>query len=214
MAALRSRRSPSSRTYAAPCTSSRSQESQAGDLHHIAPPLGGLQIEGRLLGIQRQSMTTTLKCSRCGNDLASGDGFCANCGAVCRCPECQGPLTASESACSRCGAAVDPAPPLSLPSDTGDSLWTDLVERLRRATLGEFELGPGARPWRHGGGLSGARDLARPESRDQGDVARAAAGRRHGGAVPSRGHHRREPAPSRTSCRSTPCGSRRGCTSS
>ena len=87
-------------------------------------------------------MTTSYSCARCGGDLGSGDGYCAHCGAVCRCPECSTPLASAEAMCPQCGALVDP--PVSLPftSDGGDSLWTDMVERLRRATLGEFELGP------------------------------------------------------------------------
>ncbi|HEX6106731.1 MAG TPA: serine/threonine-protein kinase, partial [Gemmatimonadales bacterium] len=48
-----------------------------------------------------------------------------------KCAHCGGDLGPGDGFCAHCGA----------PAGEGEPAWTDLVERLRRATLGEFELG-------------------------------------------------------------------------
>src|SRR5687767_539978 len=85
-------------------------------------------------------MPTILTCAHCGGDLGQHDGFCAQCGVVvCRCAECAAPLLAGEASCPECRAPNRFPFPL-VPS--GDAtLWTDMVDRLRRATEGEFEIG-------------------------------------------------------------------------
>ena len=68
-----------------------------------------------------------------------------------------------------------PAAPVLLPDPVpvAPSPWDEMVERLRRATAGEFEIGPELGR----GGMAAvflAHELAlRPPGRDQGDVARA-----------------------------------------
>ena len=89
-------------------------------------------------------MATILNCAQCGGDLAPGDGFCAHCGHVCRCPECGTSVAPGSTLCPACHAAIDPAAPgIPFPLGPPDhaAAWTDLVERLRRATEGEFEIG-------------------------------------------------------------------------
>ncbi len=90
-------------------------------------------------------MTATLTCAHCGGGLAQGDRFCAQCGAeVLSCPNCGESLLPTDHSCPECGT---PAEPISLHSSLSfqstdlQSPWEDMVERLRRATLGEFEIG-------------------------------------------------------------------------
>jgi uncharacterized protein YjdB len=88
-------------------------------------------------------MATTLTCQHCGGELASGDRFCPLCGAESlACGSCGRPLLANDQSCPHCGTRAEHA----IPQDAGTqgaqpSPWADLVERLRRATLGEFEIG-------------------------------------------------------------------------
>ncbi|MGN6390651.1 MAG: protein kinase domain-containing protein [Gemmatimonadales bacterium] len=63
-------------------------------------------------------MAATLTCQHCGGELAAGNRYCAICGAE------AGPTPFDESATNPVGALAD------------------IAERLRRVTLGEFEIGP------------------------------------------------------------------------
>ena len=71
-------------------------------------------------------MATTLTCFNCGDAVRATDRFCSTCGAE---------LTAGSLA-----AAPLDAPPH--PDDDPESPWAEVVQRLRRATRGEFHVGP------------------------------------------------------------------------
>lgn len=89
-------------------------------------------------------MATTLMCLHCGGDLEAGDRFCAQCGAESvACASCGRLLLPGDRSCPHCGTAAEPAVPYDLLSTQTDasSPMADIVERLRRATLGEFEIG-------------------------------------------------------------------------
>jgi len=89
-------------------------------------------------------MPATLTCLHCGGDLDSGDRFCAQCGAESvACTSCGRLLLSTDLSCPHCGAPAEPAvphDPFSTPPDASSPM-ADIVERLRRATLGEFEIG-------------------------------------------------------------------------
>ncbi|MBA3257915.1 MAG: protein kinase, partial [Gemmatimonadales bacterium] len=90
-------------------------------------------------------MAATLTCAHCGGGLGRGDRFCAQCGAELRsCDSCGESLLPSDPTCPECGmpaerGALDDA--AAFQPENWDSPWDDMVERLRRATLGEFEIG-------------------------------------------------------------------------
>ena len=89
-------------------------------------------------------MTATITCAHCGGSLGRGDRFCAQCGAeLLSCASCGESLLPSDPSCPECGTEVEPiAVDESFAFQTdSESPWTDMVERLRRATLGEFEIG-------------------------------------------------------------------------
>ena len=90
-------------------------------------------------------MTTPTTCLQCGGPLGSGDRFCAQCGAeLLWCASCGEFLLQSEETCPKCGTPGIPRPESrSIPYDLteDDSPWIEVVARLRRATLGEFEIG-------------------------------------------------------------------------
>jgi serine/threonine protein kinase len=90
-------------------------------------------------------MATTLTCSTCGGDFGPGSRFCPHCGAgVLSCSTCGERLLQREGFCPGCGT---PAPwstefdATSRQPEAG-SAWGEVIQRLRRATLGEFEIGP------------------------------------------------------------------------
>ena len=88
-------------------------------------------------------MTATLTCLHCGGELEGGARFCALCGVESvACTSCGRLILPGDPSCPHCGAPADPAVPDALHS-LGDppSPMADIVERLRRATLGEFEIG-------------------------------------------------------------------------
>ena len=90
-------------------------------------------------------MATTLTCTDCGSDLGLDSRFCSRCGAgVLFCATCGDRLPASDGLCARCGTPADPT--ASLVHNQGEpdpgSGWGEVLQRLRRATLGEFEIGP------------------------------------------------------------------------
>ena len=70
-------------------------------------------------------MATTLTCLDCGESVRAADRFCSRCGTE---------LTAS----SLPDPSADPHPH---PDDDPESPWTEVVQRLRRATRGEFDVG-------------------------------------------------------------------------
>jgi uncharacterized protein YjdB len=87
-------------------------------------------------------MSATITCLRCGGDLGPGDRYCAQCGTGwAPCAVCSRPLLESDRSCPDCGAA---ASPILLPdlAPIPPSPWDEMLERLRRATAGEFEIGP------------------------------------------------------------------------
>ena len=91
-------------------------------------------------------MATTLACLACGSDLGPGNRFCSHCGAGVRsCATCGKRLLESDGFCPGCGTPADSTLILdtsaSQASDPG-SPWGEVVQRLRRATFGEFEIGP------------------------------------------------------------------------
>ncbi len=90
-------------------------------------------------------MTATLTCAHCGGSLGSGDRFCALCGAeLFACVHCGESLLPQDQSCPECGLPAAPPltpDPLSFQTADAPTAWADMVERLRRATLGEFELG-------------------------------------------------------------------------
>ena len=89
-------------------------------------------------------MTATLICLHCGGALEIGAGFCAQCGVESvACNSCGRLILPGDPSCPHCGTPADPAIPsdgLHSP-DNPPSPMADIVERLRRATLGEFEIG-------------------------------------------------------------------------
>ena len=90
-------------------------------------------------------MVTTLTCLACGSDLGPGNRFCSQCGAGVRfCATCGRPLLESEGFCPSCGTAADSTVIFDSNGSEPDpaSGWAEVVQRLRRATLGEFEIGP------------------------------------------------------------------------
>src|SRR5215207_1962211 len=89
-------------------------------------------------------MTATLICLHCGGELEAGARFCAQCGVESvACTSCGRLILPGDPSCPHCGTPADPAIPSDgLPSpDDPPSPMADIVERLRRATLGEFEIG-------------------------------------------------------------------------
>src|SRR6476660_673087 len=88
-------------------------------------------------------MATTLTCLQCGGDLDEGDRFCAACGVEAfRCKSCGQQLLPTDLTCPHCGTTAEHAvaattePPFEPSADLDD-----IVARLRRATLGEYEIG-------------------------------------------------------------------------
>jgi eukaryotic-like serine/threonine-protein kinase len=69
-------------------------------------------------------MATTLTCSTCGESIRTTDRFCSQCG--------------DELAAGSSAAALVARP---YPDDDPESPWTEVVQRLRRATHGEFDIG-------------------------------------------------------------------------
>ena len=89
-------------------------------------------------------MTATLTCLHCGGDLETGDRFCAQCGVESvACTSCGRLLLPGDLSCPHCGTPAEPAVPSDALAFPGrpPSPMADIVERLRRATLGEFEIG-------------------------------------------------------------------------
>ena len=70
-------------------------------------------------------MATTISCLTCGDYVRPGDRFCSRCGGELA-------LSSHPTALLENEAHVD---------DDPDSPWAEVVHRLRRATLGEFEIG-------------------------------------------------------------------------
>jgi uncharacterized protein YjdB len=91
------------------------------------------------------TMTTPITCLQCGGLLGPGDRFCAQCGAeLLWCATCGEFLLQAEQSCPRCGTPGIPRPEshtITYEPTENDSPWADVVARLRRATLGEFEIG-------------------------------------------------------------------------
>lgn len=121
-----------------------------GDGDHISRPAARAAIAPWSVGLQYSAslgatMPTTLTCAYCGGAFGSGDRYCAQCGAeLFSCPGCGQSLLPSDPSCPECGTSATlrgSDDPRSFPPAESQSLWIDLVERLRRATLGEFEIG-------------------------------------------------------------------------
>jgi serine/threonine protein kinase len=90
-------------------------------------------------------MTTVLTCSACGSDLEAGNPFCSRCGAgVFSCMACGKTLAEGDGFCAGCGTPAGSSgshPSDSLSGSEAGSAWAEVVQRLRRATNGEFEIG-------------------------------------------------------------------------
>jgi serine/threonine protein kinase len=90
-------------------------------------------------------MTTSITCLQCGGSLGPGDRFCAQCGAeLLWCASCGEFLLQAEQSCPKCGTPGIPRPEFhTIPYELteADSPWAEVVGRLKRATLGEFEIG-------------------------------------------------------------------------
>jgi serine/threonine protein kinase/uncharacterized protein YjdB len=91
------------------------------------------------------TMSTTITCLQCGGSLGPADRFCAQCGAeLLWCASCGEFLLQAEQSCPKCGTPGIPRPEShTIPYELteADSPWAEVVARLRRATLGEFEIG-------------------------------------------------------------------------
>ena len=90
-------------------------------------------------------MATVLTCSACGGDLEGGNPFCSRCGAgVSSCGTCGKILSEGDGFCSACGTPAGSSAfhdPHASPGSEAGSAWAEVVQRLRRATQGEFEIG-------------------------------------------------------------------------
>jgi eukaryotic-like serine/threonine-protein kinase len=90
-------------------------------------------------------MASVLTCSACGSDLDGGNPFCSRCGAgVFSCMTCGKTLAEGDGFCSTCGTPVGSSAshdPNASPGSEAGSAWAEVVQRLRRATQGEFEIG-------------------------------------------------------------------------
>ncbi len=90
-------------------------------------------------------MATLLTCSACGNDLDGRNPFCSRCGAgVFSCATCGKTLAEGDGFCSACGSPAGSSTSQmsnGSPSSQAGSAWAEVVQRLRRATQGEFEIG-------------------------------------------------------------------------
>ena len=89
-------------------------------------------------------MTTPITCRQCNGQLGPGDRFCAQCGAeLLWCASCGEFLLQAEESCPKCGTPGIPRPETfsSYSVAEEESPWNEVVTRLRRATLGEFEIG-------------------------------------------------------------------------
>ena len=90
-------------------------------------------------------MATVVTCSACGSNLEAGNPFCSGCGAgVFSCTTCGRILAEGDGFCAACGTPARSAPPHdpnAPPLSEAASAWAEVVQRLRRATNGEFEIG-------------------------------------------------------------------------
>jgi len=88
-------------------------------------------------------MATTLTCLRCGSDLEEGDRYCAACGVESfRCRSCSQQLLPTDLTCPHCGTTAEHAAATATEAFSESSAdLDDIVARLRRATLGEYEIG-------------------------------------------------------------------------
>jgi serine/threonine protein kinase len=107
-----------------------------------SPPIFNIQQHPTIS--ENGAMATTFTCLGCGGDLGPGNRFCSTCGAgVLSCATCGQPLLEDDGFCPSCGTAADATasldPNASQEPDLGS--WGEVVQRLRRATLGEFEIG-------------------------------------------------------------------------
>jgi alpha-tubulin suppressor-like RCC1 family protein/uncharacterized protein YjdB len=92
-------------------------------------------------------MPATLSCPRCGEPLPEGATACGHCGTgVHLCPVCAGLVVDSDRFCGQCGTPQS-ASGVGAAAAAEPSPWDEVVERLRKATLGDFvisrELGRG-----------------------------------------------------------------------
>src|SRR3954469_7279589 len=89
-------------------------------------------------------MTAPIACLQCSGPLGPEDRFCAQCGAeLLWCASCGEFLLQTDETCPKCGTPGIPRPDSHSISELteDDSPWLEVVARLRRATLGEFEIG-------------------------------------------------------------------------
>jgi uncharacterized protein YjdB len=89
-------------------------------------------------------MTAPHTCLQCSGPLGPGDRFCAQCGAeLLWCASCGEFLLQSQETCPKCGTPGIPRPDARSIAELteDDSPWAEVVARLRRATMGEFEIG-------------------------------------------------------------------------
>ena len=91
-------------------------------------------------------MPATLSCPRCGEPLQEGASACGHCGiGVHGCPVCAGMVVDGDRFCGQCGSAQAGGAGGEPPPEP--SPWDEVVERLRKTTLGDFvisrELGRG-----------------------------------------------------------------------
>jgi serine/threonine protein kinase/uncharacterized protein YjdB len=108
----------------------------------IGPQFRASSLDGMSPG---GCMTTTITCLQCGGSLGPADRFCAQCGAeLLWCASCGEFLLQAEQSCPKCGTPGIPRPEsYTIPYELteADSPWAEVVSRLKRATLGEFEIG-------------------------------------------------------------------------
>ncbi len=90
-------------------------------------------------------MTTPIACLQCTGPLGPDDRFCAQCGAeLLWCASCGEFLLQTDETCPKCGTPGIPRPDshsISGELTEDESPWAEVIARLRRATMGEFEIG-------------------------------------------------------------------------
>jgi serine/threonine protein kinase len=81
-------------------------------------------------------MSTALSCPNCGQALAEGSRTCGRCGAFV-CAACGSALLPNDRFCGKCGTSREG---VAHPGESDTDEWQEIQQRLRKATLGEFEI--------------------------------------------------------------------------
>ncbi|HSB55947.1 MAG TPA: serine/threonine-protein kinase, partial [Gemmatimonadales bacterium] len=80
-------------------------------------------------------------CPRCGEPWHEGEPACPHCGTRTHaCPTCGGGVADGDRFCGHCGSSQDGATITPGMIEPESSPWDEVLERLRKATLGEFQI--------------------------------------------------------------------------